>query len=98
MKLTWDTFEELITKKCVYIWYIRNNLLILVDIFWANTKKHYWLSENITIAIIKNPFVVDSSELFFTAMFATSIYFILKICDTWLSLDSHKANIFGVER
>lgn len=43
--------------------------------------------------IMKNPFAIASEE-----MLTTSVYFILKICDTWLSLDSHRANTFGLEK
>ena len=82
----------------MYIYYVCKDLLILIDIiFWANTEEHYGFSENMIISIIKNPFVIGSSGLFSEEMFATSIYFILKIRDTWLSLDSHRANILGVE-
>lgn len=80
---------------CIY--YVCKDLLILLDIFWANTKDHYRFSGNITISITNNLFVIGSSGLFFAEMFETSIYFILQICDTWLSLESHRANTFGVE-
>ena len=81
----------------MYIYYECKDLLILLDIFWANTEERYRFSGNVTISIINNLFVIGSSGLFFADMFATSIYFILQICDTWLSLKSHRANTFGVE-
>lgn len=81
----------------MYIYYECKDLLILLDIFWANTEERYRFSGNVTISIINNLYVIGSSGLFFADMFATSIYFILQICDTWLSLKSHRANTFGVE-
>ena len=93
-KVICETCEGLIIKKCVYIHYVCKDLLILLDIFWANTGECYRFSGNITIS---NLCVKGSSGLFFAEMFAISIYFILQLCDTWLSLESHRANTFGVE-
>lgn len=93
-KVICETCEGLIIKKCVYIYYVCKDLLILLDIFWANMEECYRFSGK---TIINNLFVKGSSGLFFAEMFATSIYLILQICDTWLSLESHRANTFGVE-
>lgn len=66
-------------------------------VFWANTEEHYQFSENITTGIVTYPFIIGSSGLFFGETFTASIYFILKIFGTWLSLGSHRANTLGVE-
>lgn len=83
----WDMWRVNYKEMCVHLLCVQGFAYLVRHFFeliprrplQIQWKHNYFYSFN-------NLFVIGSSGLFFAEMFETSIYFILQICDTWLSL------------